>query len=388
MKIKTLTIIGAHMLLLSKTYGQFIVQQSGGSTPNTTNLLTNGYVGIGIPTNVAPTAPLQVKYPSTNTQVAKIGDNVRYIGIGRDEVAAFDASTGASANMYLGGDGTNPTKLALLTSGYVGIGTTNPSTRLEVAGQVKITGGTPGAGKVLTSDASGLASWTTITGLLSGGANNYIPKWSSASGLGNSQIYDNGNVGIGTSIPKEHLQIGDRFVFHDGGNKYLGYNISYDIPNGVNKTIVANDYASAITFGNGDFTFITAPLTAAANTVITPTAKMIIKNTGEVGIGDTYIPAGYKLAVKGKIIAEEVLIQLRASWPDYVFNKKYELASLDEVEGFIKKNHHLNGFETACDYEKNGISTSEIIVKQQQKLEELTLYIIELDKKIKELEKK
>jgi hypothetical protein len=48
--------------------------------------------------------------------------------------------------------------------GNVGIGTTTPAAKLEVAGQVKITGGTPGAGKVLKSDANGLASWNTLTG--------------------------------------------------------------------------------------------------------------------------------------------------------------------------------------------------------------------------------
>jgi hypothetical protein len=52
-------------------------------------------------------------------------------------------------------------QMRILSTGYVGIGTTNPSAKLEVAGQVKITGGTPGLNKVLTSDANGLASWQT-----------------------------------------------------------------------------------------------------------------------------------------------------------------------------------------------------------------------------------
>jgi hypothetical protein len=88
------------------------------------------------------------------------------------------------------------------STGYVGIGTTSPGAKLEVAGQVKITGGSPGAGKVLTSDASGLASWQTSAGGIGGGGSaNYIPKFTAASTLGNSVIYDNGNVGIGTTDP-------------------------------------------------------------------------------------------------------------------------------------------------------------------------------------------
>ncbi len=77
-------------------------------------------------------------------------------------------------------------------SGNVGIGTTAPSTKLEVAGQVKITGGAPGLGKVLTSDLSGLASWQTLP---TGGSSQWISS--------GNEIYNNnsGNVGIGTTTP-------------------------------------------------------------------------------------------------------------------------------------------------------------------------------------------
>jgi hypothetical protein len=112
-----------------------------------------------------------------------------------------------------------------------------------------------------------------------------------------------------------------------------------------------------------------------------------IGSDGRTAIGGNYMPNGYMLAVNGKIIAEEVLIQLKPNWPDYVFNKNYKLMPLSDLENYIQKNHHLHGFKAAKDYEKNGISTSEIILKQQEKIEELTLYLIELDKKVKALEK-
>ena len=103
--------------------------------------------------------------------------------------------------------------LTINKSGNVGIGITAPTAKLEVAGQIKITGGTPGANKVLTSDASGLASWQTLGsggGVIGGsGTQNYVPKFNNAAGttIGNSQIFDNGtNVGIGMA-PANKLHV-------------------------------------------------------------------------------------------------------------------------------------------------------------------------------------
>ena len=109
--------------------------------------------------------------------------------------------------------GANPpggtTYITTLPNGNVGIGTANPGAKLQVNGQVKITGGTPGAGKVLTSDASGLGSWQTpSTGLNGSGVTNYVSKFTGASTLGNSIIFDNGtNVGIGTAGPGQKLDV-------------------------------------------------------------------------------------------------------------------------------------------------------------------------------------
>ena len=92
------------------------------------------------------------------------------------------------------------------TTGNVGIGTISPTAKIEVAGQVKITGGSPAAGKVLTSDSSGLASWAVPDSVaetdpkVGTSATNRVPKWNGTT-LVDGSITDNGNVGIGTTTP-------------------------------------------------------------------------------------------------------------------------------------------------------------------------------------------
>jgi Chaperone of endosialidase len=94
-------------------------------------------------------------------------------------------------------------------TGRVGIGNVTPATTLDVSGQIRLSGGSPGAGKVLTSDATGIGSWTTPSITSVGGTTNFIPKYTpNGSTLGNSQIFDNGtSVGIGTNIPVAKFQI-------------------------------------------------------------------------------------------------------------------------------------------------------------------------------------
>ncbi len=93
--------------------------------------------------------------------------------------------------------------------GNVGIGTSSPAAKLEVNGQIKIAGGAPGNGKVLTSDAAGLATWQTSTSGLGGsGTTNYLSKFATSNTIGNSLLFDNGsNVGINTNSPSGLLHV-------------------------------------------------------------------------------------------------------------------------------------------------------------------------------------
>lgn len=124
-----------------------------------------------------------------------------------------------------------------------------------------------------------------------------------------------------------------------------------------------------------------------------------VKLNGKVGIGFgtlTNFPttagsvnvSGYNLFVGGGILTEEIRVNLRngsSLWADYVFHKDYALKSLPEVEKFIADNGHLPNVPSAKEVKENGIELGEMAKIQQEKIEELTLYLIEQNKAIEEL---
>ncbi len=110
--------------------------------------------------------------------------------------------------------------------------------------------------------------------------------------------------------------------------------------------------------------------------------------SGNIGIGTASIPAGYRLAVNGKILAEELKIQPQSQWPDYVFQSDYFLPSLEQVEKYINENGHLEDMPSAAEVKQNGIKLGEMNKMLLEKIEQLTLYIISMDKTITSLEAK
>jgi hypothetical protein len=110
-----------------------------------------------------------------------------------------------------------------------------------------------------------------------------------------------------------------------------------------------------------------------------------------VGTGAT-IPVGstYKMAIAGGIITEKVRVATNgtAFWADFVFDKNYSLRPLSEVEKFIKTNKHLPEIPSTSEVTKNGIDLAETQALLLQKVEELTLYVIDQNKKIKTLGKR
>lgn len=143
--------------------------------------------------------------------------------------------------------------------------------------------------------------------------------------------------------------------------------------------------AGAIMFladgGNMEF-FISNPSPGPNQNVTWGTPKMLITRGGNVGIGTNTFGNQYKFYVAGKIAAyDEIKVFTNgASFPDYVFAPDYKLRTLEETETYVKENHHLPEVPSAAEITKEGMSLNgmnEILLK---KVEELTLYMIEMKK--------
>nr|WP_321485473.1 LamG-like jellyroll fold domain-containing protein [uncultured Draconibacterium sp.] len=108
-------------------------------------------------------------------------------------------------------------------------------------------------------------------------------------------------------------------------------------------------------------------------------------NSGNVGIGTS--SPDEKLTVNGTIHSEEVIVDLSIPAPDYVFDKEYGVMTISELKTFLEENSHLPEFPSASEMEENGINLSEINMSLLKRIEELTLYILDQEKRILEIEK-
>jgi hypothetical protein len=300
-------------------------------------------------------------------------------------------------------------RISISDGGNVGIGNAIPLVKLDVNGQIKISGGTPGAGKLLESDATGLATWSdkSVSFLPTGISGNTLRHTGVAWSV-SSLLYNNGiNIGIGNTNPTTAGLIVDKVVGNTNavfGSNTTGVSVQTSWP-GIGFNTYYN--SGSIMIANGGAGYIGADPTTGrviiANTNANSTAgaynalqdKMWIANDGTVSLGssnlnaeNTTLGAGYKLKVYGKVLSEEVRVQLKTAWPDYVFEKKYKKLSLDELEKYVEANKHLPNIPSAAEVEKNGQHLGEIQRKMLEKIEELSLYVIELKKEINELKKK
>lgn len=252
----------------------------------------------------------------------------------------------------------------------------------------------------------------------------------------NGNAYFSGNVGIGATLPLSKLHVSNGDIRVDSGKLFLGYfpsspimisgldayktytNSGIYMENNDVLSISMRMYNNSIfrsfdiglsncdgcwsnvskngdvvlkafttksfiitNEGQGDIKFVTKN----TNNHWSSLTRMLIDKDGNVGIG-TETPDA-KLAVNGLIHTKEVKVDLNG-WPDYVFSDDYNLTPLSELEKQINENKHLPNIPSANEVETNGVLLGEMNKKLLEKVEELTLYIIQLNKEVELLKEK
>ncbi len=203
------------------------------------------------------------------------------------------------------------------------------------------------------------------------------------------KISNNGNVGIGTGPSQYKLNVYGTIQSADLTNSHRGIVIA-ETDGSLQSVIDLPSASSPNLFLNGAFQWVdpnaNSPWIIQGNDIYNTSARCIGIGLDQFPSNNTW-PSDYKLAVNGKIIAEDFMVKSRTSWPDYVFKKDYELLSLKELESFINVHHHLPGIHSANEIESSAIGIGEMQSKQMEKIEELTLYLIQMKKEIDDLKK-
>lgn len=366
--------------------------------------------------------------PTTNTNVG-IGTNV--------PKSKLDVKGALTVGATYGGLTAAPSSGAII-EGSVGIGTTVPKSKLDVKGSLTVGGNFGGVSAAPTNGAIiegsvGFGTATPKSKLDIKGSASIGTTYAGISAAPANGLIIEGNVGVGTTTPTAKLDVNGQIkgvggsfpksilngtVFANGNDQNKNANVlsAGSIVNPLDETKTFNFFDfqttptspyNSIWFSlqnrNDDARFVfSAVQEGAAN------MRMLNKNQDDIfrvdedgndkinmilpkansflGIGTTSSTDGvdiFKLSVAGNIRANRVKVY--TTWADFVFEKEYKLASLEEVEKHIQKNGHLKDIPSASEVEKSGIELGEMNKLLLQKVEELTLYVIQLNKELQDV---
>jgi hypothetical protein len=191
---------------------------------------------------------------------------------------------------------------------------------------------------------------------------------------------EQGNIGIGTTVTSNgKLTVSGTDINllrleneMNGGESMMRFR--------AKTTEGAYLHADVSLYANGGFLGIKIPHNNSAGSGY----QMVIKDDGNIGIGT--ITPSEKLSVNGNVKAKKIIVS-QTGWPDYVFDSSYALRTLSEVEKFIAVNKHLPDMPSAKEVEQKGISVGDNQALLLKKIEEMTLYILQINKRVLELEK-
>ncbi|WP_051335971.1 hypothetical protein [Aquimarina latercula] len=279
-----------------------------------------------------------------------------------------------------------------LNTGNIGIGK-NPNAKLDVNGNIHVT--TPGSSWITgKTGTGGITSSTQLTSnayhslirqktasghfINIGGLGDYFgffgyDKDRTSNGFDHSMVMDlnSGNVGIGTHNPKTNLEI----YQYDGTSQLRVHTNQHA---GVAKLEIAG--GSALKDTNPDNYSGWSIYHSYINT-----NKDLYFRHGESGNPNVVFADNGNVAIYGKLESKEIKVSLTPT-ADFVFEDNYSLPTLEFIENYIKKKKHLPEIASAKEMEKNGVNIGDFQIQLLQKIEELTLYTIAQEKKIKEIE--
>ena len=313
--------------VLTNNVAKSIMLGAGSSSPSITIRQTSAqdlpaFVGVGT------TSPQQQMHINGNTMISGSGNALLFATSASTTDGNFGIKyTGSGLNFYIPNN-TNYL-MYIRNNGYVGIGTSSPTEKLEVSGNAKATN--------VTATSAVQSSTLTVTGNVTfnslAGSSSKILTVGSNGLLSSADVSEVGD-GMGNHIATTDLNL--------NGKKIVG------TTNGANGIFVAQN--------------------------------------GNVRIGAGTANPTKALEVNGAIRSKEVLVEV-TNWSDFVFDKDYDLMTLKEVESYIKENGHLPDVPSAEEVKANGVEVGEMNAILLRKIEELTLYIIELEKKIDGMQK-
>lgn len=285
-------------------------------------------------------------------------------------ITANNTGTGSAYGVYGYGRGAGGSNFGVygfsnegaIATGVFGNANTNATTLTAYGVQGTSSGaGTSNYGLFGSATGAGITNYG-VYGSASGGTTNWA-------GYFVNNVYTGGALGLGTTTIAD-----SRLSVQQSGTT---------VATGKFLNTSKGPNTSWIHFGtSGDWY-----LRSASNS-----GKVIIQDqnaNATVCIGTTVPATGYKLSVSGKVICTELKVLLQSNWPDYVFAKDYSLMPLKQLEEYISVNSHLPGVPSASEIsESDGLAVGEMQTVLLKKLEEANLYILQLHKRVEELEAK
>lgn len=290
-------------------------------------------------------------------------------GIGNTAMgaAAMYSNNGGVGNVAVGYE-----SLAFnVTGGNENVGVGAYTLRNNTTGKFNMAIGTHSLRSNLTGENNAGIGYGALNSLTSGDFNMAI---------GSTAMYartsGSNNAAIGAAALKNNLTgsnntaIGTNAGFNNTGssNIFIGYNAGVS-ETGSDKLYIANtNTATPLVYGDFSTKYLAVGEVAAADRAAATSG-------------------GYRLLVKGGMITEKIKVAVAGTtdWADYVFENDYKIMPLTKVEAFIKENKHLPNVPSTKDMIANGNDLQKTDAKLLEKIEELTLYVIELNKEIQKL---